>query len=113
MKEANFRLVQLFDCYAPLLTDKQRECFDLYYNQDFSLSEIAEECGISRQGVHDTLQRTESALQELEDKLGTAAREEQLQAVAARLAPIAELLRVSAPDAFRELQSVIDLLEKE
>ena len=52
----------LFDCYGGLLTDKQRELFDLHYNQDLSLGEIAENEGISRQGVHDAIGRAEAAL---------------------------------------------------
>ena len=47
----------LYDYYGELLTEKQRQLFDLYYDQDYSLSEIAAAAGISRQGVHDTLAR--------------------------------------------------------
>ena len=47
----------LLDFYGELLTDKQRECLDLHYNEDLSLSEIAEQLGISRQGVWDNIRR--------------------------------------------------------
>ena len=47
-----------------------RELFDLYYNEDLSLAEIAENCGISRQGVRDVIVRAEAAMNELEDKTG-------------------------------------------
>lgn len=62
-------LALLFDFYGALLTDKQRIVFDLYYQNDFSLGEIAEEQGISRQAVYDLLKRTEKILWEYEKKL--------------------------------------------
>lgn len=60
----------LFDFYGELLTDRQKEFFDLYYNEDLSLAEIAENAGISRQGVRDVIVRAEAAMQEVEDKTG-------------------------------------------
>lgn len=60
----------LFDFYGELLTDKQREYFDLRYNEDLSLGEIAEQCGISRQGVWDIIRRAETAMTEIEGKTG-------------------------------------------
>ena len=60
----------LFDFYGELLTDKQREYFDLRYNEDLSLGEIAEQCGISRQGVWDIIRRAETAMSEIEEKTG-------------------------------------------
>lgn len=60
----------LLDVYGCLLTDKQLEVMDLYYNDDLSLSEIGEQYGISRQGVHDSIKRSEAALDEFESKLG-------------------------------------------
>ena len=50
----------LLDFYGELLTDKQRECFDLHYNEDLSLAEIAEQLGVSRQGVWDNIRRAET-----------------------------------------------------
>jgi uncharacterized protein len=70
MIDKNTGMVLLFDCYQPLLTDKQRQMMDLYYNQDFSLAEIAEELGISRQGVYDHLKRTGRLLILYENKMG-------------------------------------------
>ena len=70
MKNQTFRMTMLFDFYGELLTDRQKEFFDLYYNEDLSLSEIAENSGISRQGVRDVIVRAEKAMQEVEDKTG-------------------------------------------
>lgn len=60
----------LFDFYGPLLTDKQRNVWDLHYQQDLSLAEIAEMEHISRQAIYDLLKRTERILTEYEEKLG-------------------------------------------
>lgn len=64
----------LMDFYAQLLTEKQRVMLDLYYNQDYSLSEIAEYADITRQGVRDSIKRGEKQLTELENTLGLAGR---------------------------------------
>ena len=56
----------LFDFYGDLLTDKQREYYDLHYNQDLSLAEIAASSGISRQGVWDNIRRADAALRDTE-----------------------------------------------
>ena len=70
MKDHGVSMTLLFDYYGDLLTEKQKAYFDLYYNQDFSLAEIAEEEGISRQGVYDAITRTEGILRNFEDKTG-------------------------------------------
>ena len=70
MKNQTYRMTMLFDFYGELLTERQREFFDLYYNEDLSLTEIAENSGISRQGVRDVIVRAEGAMQEVEDKTG-------------------------------------------
>ena len=70
MKNQTYRMTMLFDFYGDILTERQRELFDLYYNEDRSLAEIAENCGISRQGVRDVIVRAEAAMNELEDKTG-------------------------------------------
>lgn len=70
MKNQTYRMTMLFDFYGELLTDRQKEFFDLYYNEDLSLTEIAENAGISRQGVRDVIVRAEAAMQEIEDKTG-------------------------------------------
>ena len=60
----------LLDFYGELLTDKQRECCELHFNEDLSLAEIAEQCGISRQGVWDNIRRGAAALEDIEEKTG-------------------------------------------
>ena len=61
----------LYDYYGGLLTGKQRQCFDLRYNQDLSLGEIAQVMGVSRQAVNDNLARTEALLRKMESSIGT------------------------------------------
>ena len=60
----------LYDFYGRLLTEKQREVMRLYHEENLSLSEIAQEFSISRQGVHDSLKNAEKALVGYEEKLG-------------------------------------------
>ena len=94
MRRDGLKLTLLLDYYGELLTKKQRLYCDLYYNQDYSLAEIAEETGISRQGVHDSLLHAEAALVEFEGILGCAARDEALRDLAGKgreaLAPLLE-----------------------
>lgn len=65
----------LFDYYGELLTPRQRMCFDLRYNQDLSLGEIAQELQVSRQGVFDNLSRAEALLRNMEEKTGCVRRD--------------------------------------
>ena len=67
-------MLLLFDYYGDMLTERQRMCLDLRYNQDLSLAEIAEELGVSRQGVHDNIIRAEAHLQKMEAKTGCVRR---------------------------------------
>ncbi len=64
----------LYDFYGELLTEKQRETVELYYNEDLSLAEIAAHSGITRQGVRDSIKRAEYQLLEYEQLLGLAGR---------------------------------------
>lgn len=65
----DLHLMRLWDVYAPMLTDNQREITDLYFNCDLSLGEIAEQKGVSRQSVSDCLSKCRKQLEELEEKL--------------------------------------------
>ena len=74
MKNQAYRMTMLYDFYGDVLTDRQKEFYDLYYNEDLSLAEIAENYGITRQGVRDVIVRAEAVLTELEDKTGIVRR---------------------------------------
>ena len=73
MEEALFRTM-LFDSYGELLTEEQREYFDLHYNEDLSLAEIAQSEGVSRQSVWDIIRRAEETMRRFEEKTGLVAR---------------------------------------
>ena len=68
------KMALLADFYGPLLTEKQRNVWDLHYQQDLSLAEIAEVEHISRQAIHDLIRRTQRILAEYEEKLGLVQR---------------------------------------
>lgn len=85
MLEKTVRLNALYDFFHPLLTDKQRDYMDLYYVDDYSLSEIAETFGISRQAVYDNLKRTEALLEDFEAKLGLVEKYTQRQQLLSEL----------------------------
>ena len=70
MKSQAYRMAMLFDFYGDVLTPRQKEFYDLYYNEDLSLAEIAENNSITRQGVRDVIVRAEAILTDLEDKTG-------------------------------------------
>ncbi|HAA38012.1 MAG TPA: hypothetical protein DCE00_03975 [Firmicutes bacterium] len=74
MLEDTTRINLLYDFYGNLLTEKQREYLELYYQDDLSLGEIADNDGISRQGVHDLVKRAVRALENAEERLGLVAR---------------------------------------
>ena len=75
----NLEFVLLLDCYGELLTERQKEIAELYYNEDFSLSEIAQIQHITRQAVSDSLRHSEQILQQTEEKLGMAGRIRQMR----------------------------------
>jgi len=95
MDEALFRTM-LFDFYGELLTDKQKEYFDLHYNEDLSLTEIAESEGISRQGVWDIIRRAEESMRRYEARTGLVERFAREQQALSRLEDkLSRLLKLS------------------
>ena len=92
MKNQAYRMAMLFDFYGDLLTQRQREFFDLYYNEDLSLAEIAENYGISRQGVRDVIVRAEAAMSEIEEKTHIIRRFHQSRAAIAAIDAAADAL---------------------
>ena len=116
----NSRLMQsmLLDFYGALLTDKQRQCFDLHVNEDLSLSEIAEQSGVSRQGVWDNIRRAEASMREIEEKTGLLRRftrtREELERLRGELAQIAALsagqAEALAAEAARRLDGLLEEL---
>lgn len=75
----NLDISVLLDFYGTMLTDKQRDVVELYYNEDLSLAEIAAHSGITRQGVRDSIKRAEFQLIEYEERLGLSARFHSIQ----------------------------------
>lgn len=106
MKQDALQMSLLFDYYGELLSEKQRVCFDLYYNQDLSLSEIASELGITRQGVHDSLSRAETALGEFERVTGCIASDRRTAKALEAIADACERLQ-SIPEAREAAQNIL------
>lgn len=80
----------LFDYYGELLTQRQKQCIDLRYNQDLSLGEIAQELQVSRQGVYDNLSRAETLLKNMEEKTGCVMRDLKCREVLRNIAALAQ-----------------------
>lgn len=122
MKGKPLEMSLLFDFYGETLTEKQRELFDLYYNEDLSLAEIAEHAGITRQGVRDSIKRAEHALGEMEEKLGLVARYGDTERCAEELSQQVTLLQTlnadklhsrEAEDILSRMAALLDQLRQE
>ena len=100
-------IVLLYDYYGDLLTDRQRECFEMRYYQDLSLGEIAVELGISRQGVHDNLSRTEALLRNMESKTGCVSRDQACRKAAKTILDAARKLQDSDGASVSTLAQII------
>ena len=88
-------LTLLLDYYGGMLTDKQRDCFDMRHNQDLSLGEIGEALGVSRQAVCDNLTRTEALLRRMEENIGCVRRDRAVRKAAQEILAAAEKLKAS------------------
>ncbi|WP_017727280.1 putative DNA-binding protein [Halalkalibacterium ligniniphilum] len=107
MLDKTLRMNYLFDFYQSLLTAKQRKYMSLYYLDDFSLGEIAEEFEVSRQAVYDNIKRTEAMLEEYEQKLSLLTKFEKRSKLITQLKSAVQ--RNATPE---EMMDYIDSLEK-
>ena len=103
----DLRLIMLFDFYGELLTATQKTMFDYYYNDDLSLSEIAADVGISRQGIRHLIKKGEEQLEFFESKLGLAGRHSEIVTAADQLTELRTRL-----EAHPELKNECEILSK-
>lgn len=83
--DKNVQFSLLLEVYGELLTEKQRKIFNLYYDEDFSLAEIAEDVAITRQAVLDTIRKSERNLRLFEEKLKVIDKRERVTAILKRI----------------------------
>ena len=102
------RISYLLDFYGEVLDEHTRTVMDTYYNDDLSLSEVATEVGISRQGVRHIIKKGEEQLLFLEERLGLAEQNEQLQSVALLLKELRDGLVRDNPQGERSLVERLD-----
>ena len=112
MKNQTYRMTMLFDFYGELLTDRQKEFYELYYDEDLSLSEIAENYGISRQGVRDVIVRADAIMTELEDKTGLLKRFMQMKEKVSAIEEAAAAIRTINYRQYEnaDLQRLVDII---
>ena len=98
----------LLDFYGELLSASKREAAELYFNEDLSLAEIAENTGITRQGVRDSIEKAKAQLYSYEEKLGLAGKLREINRILSDMIPRLERLRDSSDgDARAELDEII------
>ena len=104
----------LYDFYGELLTEHQRRVYEDVVFNDMSLSEIAEDLGVTRQGVHDTLVRAEAQLRDFEEKTGCIAREEAVRAACGQIGSAAHALLAvpGAEEAARQILAAVDKIKE-
>ena len=100
-------MILLFDYYGGMLTDKQRDCFDMRYNQDLSLGEIGQVLGVSRQGVYDNLNRTEALLRKMEENIGCVSRDLERRKALQVILEAAEQLRENSDSTVSSLAQTL------
>ena len=108
--EKDLKYIELFELYQGLLTERQREIFSCHYCLDLSLAEIAEQIGISRQGVRDLIKKAEDELLFLEEKLGLAKKMRALRSHADNMVNIANTEEI--PHSLRnEIKEISDIIK--
>ena len=95
MFEKNLKIACLLDFYGEILSERKQTVLSMYYNDDMSLAEIADEVGISRQGVRELIKKAEEELRFYEEKLGLAKRFRNTQASTHKLLSLLEQSDVS------------------
>lgn len=114
----NLELSLLLDFYGEMLTSKQREVIEYYYNDDLSLAEIADNQGITRQGVRDSIKRAEFQLLEMEERLGLARRFREMQSGLEQIREAAAQIQdynnhfIYAREIEENAQSILQLAQK-
>ena len=111
MFEKDLHISFLLDFYGEVLSERKRTVLDLYYNDDLSLAEIAEEIGISRQGVRELIKKAEEELRFYEEKLGLAKKLKRVEASASQLQQMAKehSLPKTIEDKIAELVEAVEL----
>jgi predicted DNA-binding protein YlxM (UPF0122 family) len=108
-REKDFEVSLLLDFYGELLSKSKREAAELYYNEDFSLAEIAENTGITRQGVRDSIEKAKAQLYSYEEKLGLVGKLREINNTLSDIIPRLESLRESSDGETRdELDEIIN-----
>ena len=113
MKPDKLNMALYYDTYGDLLTDKQRDCLDLYCNQDYTLAEIAELQGTSRQSVYDAISRAQAQLQRYEEVTRCIANQQRWTEIAASLEQTAERLRQHGAEGMEEALQGLDSVLRE
>ena len=108
--EKDLGLIELFELYQGLLTERQRELFSYYYLYDLSLSEIADGLGISRQGVRHLVKKGEEQLDTYENKLGLANFYSELGEAKEKLEALLSSSDNFSPEAMTVIQDVVNLI---
>ena len=110
MFEKNLEIGYLLDFYGDILPERRRDILDLYYNDDLSLSEIAEQMGITRQAVRDSVKKTEQELFFYEEKLGLLERFTAAQTHAARALALCDETDGIPDELRREVETLIKIV---
>lgn len=108
------RFGSLYEIYGALLTKKQQQCLELYFCEDYSLAEIAEEMQVSRQAIHDLLKRVEQTLEHYEKILGFLQHtEHRQQLITNALALVQDAERAGATEGLSRVREILQELNNE
>ena len=110
MFEKDLKKAYLLDFYGDVLTERKKEVLDMYYNEDLSLAEIADQIGISRQGVRDLIKKAEEELIFLEEKLGLAQKMSALRIRSDNMLRLAENGDIS-PELKKEIEEISAIIK--